>query len=284
MIAFQFPIDFTNDAGSVSYTQLGEERNFQSLYAPVLTNDGRSLYYGVTGSLFLAWTGEAGVSGSNFSGDPAHSAGFTPGTAVSNPSRRPALSSDPAQPFIFGGTAANEFIRLSWDFDETQKIVKVTDSKVVSQAQVSSFDDFVYYIEENGQVHQADFNTLRSRWIFSFVEPHSIEGAFALKSDQSMMYFASNRGANNFVTALRISEDSTEPPTASPPTSAPVQTCQGSNQQCSVPSDCCSNRCSLNQCKNVKQTTGKFAVKLGGEGRGGAAGKRPSTVRQIRGL
>jgi hypothetical protein len=71
----------------------------------------------------------------------------------------------------------------------------------------------------------------------------------------------------------------------SPPTLAPVQMCLGKDEACSLPSDCCGNRCSLNKCKSYKPTIGKKALKLSGGhgGAAGAAGNGPRT-RQLRGL
>jgi hypothetical protein len=127
MFGFQFPVGFTGiNASDIGYFQLGDEpRDFQSDKPPVITNEGRSAYWGVSRSGYWAWVGEGTNGRGKFNRGPTNTVGFTrnepiPGQPVF---ATPALSSDTAAPVIFGGSAGLEFIRLSSDYNSSCIVV-----------------------------------------------------------------------------------------------------------------------------------------------------------------
>jgi hypothetical protein len=76
--AFQFPIGFPGSADGIACIQLGQDiRDFQAITKPVLTNGGRSLYWGGTRSQFFAWVGEEDLDRYRFTRDRTAGAGFS---------------------------------------------------------------------------------------------------------------------------------------------------------------------------------------------------------------
>ena len=170
-----------------------------------------------------------------FSRPTTGSAGFTRGILDENlglyPSQGvyapPGLSSDPAEPIVFGGTASTEFVRMSYDLTQTN--VVATDSIVKTQPIVEPDDSFVYFIEENGVVHRADFDNLSDIWTYQL--PAAVLGQFALRENGSILYAAD---VNGFVTALQV----TEIPETPSPSPAPTETASDSPSRApAVPTD-----------------------------------------------
>ena len=233
IFGFQFPVDFddTSSGENVAYIQLGAVgRDFQTNNPPVLTNEGRSLYWGVSRSSYRAWVGSPSSPGlPRFRFDGGHR--FSRELKFNDIFRgesvfaAPALSSDPLEPFMFGSSASAQFAKLTWDFNETLEIVVTTDSFVTTTAKIDD-DKFVYYIESaNGRVHQANFEDLSDR--FAIDLNFEVEGESALSKDGSILYVASTNGN---ITALQLGEiPETPSPTSSPtvstmpPTSSPTK-------------------------------------------------------------
>ena len=223
IFGFQFPLGFTGQLDGVGYTvldfELNKSRDFQAISKPVLTNGGRSLYWGVSRSQFRAWVGELGRDRYRFSRSFTAGIGFSRGS----PPRQavfatPALSSDPVEPFLFGGTAAEEFVRLNFDFSE--ELLVSTTSLVYAEARVSPDDSVVYYVEFSGQLHQASTNDLMDVWQHDIGVP--VEGEFSLNEDGTMLYIADVTG---FIRAFRVADTPTDSPTPSPtavPSAAPT--------------------------------------------------------------
>jgi hypothetical protein len=70
----------------------------------------------------------------------------------------PALSSDPLHPMVFGGTGSEQFVGMSYDYSES--LVIDTSTIVQAKAIISPADDFVYYVELGGIIHQAKISDL----------------------------------------------------------------------------------------------------------------------------
>jgi hypothetical protein len=205
---------------------LGDEpRGFQAITPPSITNEGRSAYWSVSRSSYIAWVGEEGLDRWHFNRGSNGNQGFTrnddfPGTPCF---AAPALSSDPAQPVVFGGSAFTEFIRLNYDF--TEEIIVRTDSHIMAKAVVDPEDRTVYYAESNGLIHQARFDNIADIWQYAL--GFGVEGEIALSSNGAILYVADTRG---FITALQVAEiPITGAPSAIPsdapssvPTKAPV--------------------------------------------------------------
>jgi len=223
LYAFQFPRDFVGNVSELSYFQMGNfERDFQSLTAPVMTNKGLSAYWGVSRGGFRGWTPK------RFSRARSVSIGFSrntdfPGQPVW---AQPALSNDGPEPTIFGGTAAREFVRMSYDFEDTE--VVATEGYVKTAAIVDGAERCVYYVEtETGTLHQADFDDLFDYW----TEPvnFSVDGEMAITPKSDVLIVADTRGV---ISAFQVAEiPVTDAPTGMPsdapsfsPTPAPTIT------------------------------------------------------------
>lgn len=222
LYGFQFPRDFAGNASEISYFQMGSfERDFQSLTAPVMTNNGLSAYWGVSRGGFRGWTPK------RFSRARTVSIGFTrnpdfPGQPVW---AQPALSNDGPEPTIFGGTSAREFVRMSFDFDDTD--VVATEGFVKAAAVVDGADRCVYYVEDNGILHQADFFDLEDYWTDSL--DFTVTGEMALTPRSDILIAANGRGVISAyqVAEIPVTEAPSEMPSDGPsvvPTAAPTFT------------------------------------------------------------
>jgi hypothetical protein len=120
-----------------------------------------------------------------------------------------ALSDDSSKPFAFGGTAAEEFVRLNFDFSEQLKVV--TSSIVKTEAHISPDNLYVYYVEFYGKIHQARFDDLSDNWVHDLQVP--VDGEFALSADGSNLYVADVTGK---LSGFRVASAPTSPPTVSP--------------------------------------------------------------------
>mmetsp|Transcript_12023 Transcript_12023/g.18960 ORF Transcript_12023/g.18960 Transcript_12023/m.18960 type:complete len:558 (+) Transcript_12023:90-1763(+) len=223
---FQFPVGFADTSDGVGFLVLGDvERDFLGETAPVITNEGRSAYYAVSRSGFVCWIGEQGLPREYFSRGPAATLGFTRNSGFRGQPvfASPALSSDTAQPAVFGGTASTEFIRMDHDFSNPQTIT--TSSHIMAEAKVDPGDRTVYFVELTGMLHSVDFNNLQNRWSFDL--GFSVEGDMAMSADGSVLYIGDTRG---MITAVKVAEIAPTPePTTSPtsvasesPSSAPI--------------------------------------------------------------
>jgi hypothetical protein len=202
MFGFQFPVGFTGDAADFEYFQLGDEpRDFQSGRPPVMANEGRSAYWAISRSAFWAWVGEGTNGRGKFNRGPTGNVGFTRNDAFAGqaPFATPALSSDSAAPFVFGGSAHLEFIRLNFDY--TQQVVVATESHIMASAIVDPEDRAVYYVESNGMVHQVNFDSIGDIWTYTL--GFGVEGEIALHPNGRALYIADTRG---LITALQVAE------------------------------------------------------------------------------
>jgi len=208
LFGFQFPRDFAGNSSAISYFQMGSfERDFQSLTAPVMTNNGLSAYWGVSRGGFRGWTPK------RFSRARTHSIGFLRNLEFAGQPvwAQPALSNDGPNPTIFGGTSARQFVRMSYDFKD--QTVVTTDSYVKSAAIVDGDDRAVYYVEgETGILHQADFNRLSDIWTQTM--GFSVSGEMALTPRSDVLLVADARGV---ITAFQVAEiPVTDSPSAYP--------------------------------------------------------------------
>ncbi len=196
LYGFQFPRDFAGNASEITYFQMGSfERDFQAVTPPVMTNGGLSAYWGVSRGGFRGWIPK------RFSRARDVSIGFSrntdfPGQPVW---AQPALSDDGPEPTIFGGTAAREFVRLSFDFED--QTVIPTEGYVKAAAIVDGGQRAVYYVEDTGTVHMASFDDLDDLWTDTM--GFTVEGEMALTPNSDVLLVASGRGV---VTAFQVAE------------------------------------------------------------------------------
>jgi hypothetical protein len=218
--AFQFPIGFSGDAYGVSFTALGTDvRDFQAIQKPVFTNEGRTMYWGTSRSQFRCWLGAEGENRYRFSRTRTGNTGFSRGTPAMQAVWAPlALSNNKDELFLFGGSAANEFVRLNADFSD--QVLIGTTAVVKTEAHVSPEDSFVYYVEFNGHLHQASTEDLMDSWVFDVRVP--VEGEFTLSREGTILYIGDVTGK---IHALRVADSPTEDPSIAPtdvPTSSPT--------------------------------------------------------------
>eukprot|EP00529_Nitzschia_sp_RCC80_P024944 CAMPEP_0113481652 /NCGR_PEP_ID=MMETSP0014_2-20120614/22518_1 /TAXON_ID=2857 /ORGANISM="Nitzschia sp." /LENGTH=538 /DNA_ID=CAMNT_0000375153 /DNA_START=114 /DNA_END=1730 /DNA_ORIENTATION=- /assembly_acc=CAM_ASM_000159 len=195
MYAFQLPREFDGNVTSVSYFQMGTfERDFMTNTPPVITNDGLSAYWSVTRSSARCWATK------RFSRARTGAAGFTrnddfAGTPIFS---TPALSNPGDQPTVFFGTAANEFVRMNFDY--TEQLVKGTSSIVYPAAKVDGGERVVYWVESSGTLHSDDF-TLAEVWTYPV--GFTVEGEMALSPKSDILVVADTRGS---ITALQVAD------------------------------------------------------------------------------
>lgn len=212
LYGFQFPRDFVGNSSEISYFQVGNfARDFQSVTPPVMTNKGLSAYWGVSRSGFRGWTPK------RFSRARDVSIGFTrnedfAGQSVWAP---PALSNDGPEPFLFGGSAAKEFVKMNWDFGET-KVVETT-GYIKTKALVDGGERAVYYVEsDNGLLHGADFDDISDVW----TQPlnFTVDGEMALTPRSDVLIVADTRGVITAyqVANIPITEAPSQFPSAAP--------------------------------------------------------------------
>eukprot|EP00537_Pseudo-nitzschia_pungens_P007088 CAMPEP_0172361548 /NCGR_PEP_ID=MMETSP1060-20121228/5354_1 /TAXON_ID=37318 /ORGANISM="Pseudo-nitzschia pungens, Strain cf. cingulata" /LENGTH=552 /DNA_ID=CAMNT_0013083835 /DNA_START=26 /DNA_END=1684 /DNA_ORIENTATION=- len=197
LYGFQFPRDFAGNASEISYFQIGSfERDFQTITPPVMTNGGMSAYWAVSRSGFRGWTPK------RFSRARDVSIGFSrnddfPGQPVW---ATPALSNDGPEPFIFGGTAAKEFVKMNWNFGET--VVVPTEGYVKSKALIDGEERAVYYVEsDNGLLHGANFLDITDMWTIPM--NFTVYGEMALTPRSDVLIVADTRGV---ITAYQVAE------------------------------------------------------------------------------
>jgi hypothetical protein len=195
LFGFQFPRTFTGNASDIGYFQLGEiEQDFQSTTPPVITNEGLSAYWGVTRSQYVGWNDKRFTRGRSVATGFERNEDFA-GTAVF---AAPSLSNDGPDPIIFGGTASNQFVRMTIDFEA---IVVATDSLIMSKSIVDGDARAVYYVESNGNLHQADVENLADIWNYTI--NFAVEGEMALTPNSDVLIVADRRGV---IHALDVSE------------------------------------------------------------------------------
>jgi outer membrane protein assembly factor BamB len=216
MFGFQFPIGFSGQQEVGLFRLGGDDREFRAISRPVFANDGRSLYIGTTKSMYRCWVGKVGLNRHRFSRAKTSSIGFTRGNPANQAVWAPlALSQVEEELYLFGGTAANEFIRLNTNFSNDLMIS--TTSLVKTEARISPDNLYVYYVELEGHLHQASTANLADKWIYRFRE--SVEGEFSLTKDGTVIFIADVTG---LIHALRVANHTTEsPPPSIQPTSSP---------------------------------------------------------------
>jgi hypothetical protein len=197
LYGFQFPREFAGNASEIKFFQMGSiERDFMSDTAPVLTNKGLSAYWGVTRSSFRGWIPK------RFNRSRDVSTGFTRNDDFAGQAifAQPALSNDGPTPTIFGGSAAREFIKMDYDFENQVKVS--LDSYVKSAAIVDGAERAVYYVEsETGKLHQARVNNLRDIWTEEI--NFTVSGEMCITPSSDVLLIADTKGV---ISAFQVAE------------------------------------------------------------------------------
>jgi len=239
LYGFQFPRGYTGvssgaDPGAYFELRGRPEELFVSIAPPMMFNDGFSAYIPAAKSTLsgLHPFEDEGLNRGSFN-DRHFTANFERLNERGNAKpwaamwTTPVKSSDPVEPIIFGSSASYEVYRIPADFrnnPDNLKTVVTTNTLVKIDVQVA-FDTYVYYIEQDdGLVHQANFNNLSDKKTYTnIVDGDVIEftGQSALRSDGSVLYVPDGTGS---IVALQVAElvetaSPTMMPSASPTTS-----------------------------------------------------------------
>jgi hypothetical protein len=161
---FQFPIGFngTPPAGGFGVVSM-RNTTFQSTSAPLLANKGYNLYFSASRSTFTSWVGAPGNDTGLFDQEKTASVEFTRGAPTQTaPFNTLAKSSNDTSPMLFGGTASEEFIALTFAGETMWKIA--TTFTIKSEARVSPDDLRVYFVESNGRVHSRNTKDGSRNW------------------------------------------------------------------------------------------------------------------------
>jgi hypothetical protein len=252
---FQFPVNYVpnvaiarqadggNDRGEdedvpvpLYWYILGDNsKDWQAVSAPVITNYGRSLYWSVTRSQFRSWVGRAGSNSARFNRIKTNAPSFARGIPRYAPCpNTPALSSHPTQPMIFAGTASTQFVKMDYLMTQETAVIRNTTSMVRNRAIVSPDDQFVYFTEFSGVLHQASTVDLKDSWDISDIQ--AVDGEFALTSDGSMIIIGDVTGKVYFYrVAVKPTPEVTEEPTDETTTTAPEPSSSGVRPDTDVP-------------------------------------------------
>ena len=222
IFAFQFPIDFEGSNSTLKYNVLGDTvRDFQAIQKPVFANEGRSMYWGTSRSQFICWLGEEGRNRYRFNRGRTAAVGFSRGKPPMQAVFAPlAMTNSKEELYLFGGTASSEFVRLNANFSE--ELMVDTTALVTTEARLSPDDRYVYYVEFNGNIHQAGTEDLMDTWVHDIHVP--VEGDSALAKDGTVLYVGDVSGE---IHALRVANHPTLAPSAAPselPTMSPSST------------------------------------------------------------
>jgi len=193
---FQFPLNMPGSVNEVMVVNQG--LYYRTLTAPVIVNEGFNAYWAVVNSQFLAWVEDP------MSEVPTLQQEFTvrrerpKGLVESSPPKNPmALSfgTTASQLYLFGGSAAPEFVRYNVDFSEEISIS--TDGTVSSQAQIDPYNRVVYFVLDTGSVYQAGFDYLDRKWTIQ----DDYQGEIAVSPNGDTIFVGDRSGS---VTALQV--------------------------------------------------------------------------------
>jgi uncharacterized surface protein with fasciclin (FAS1) repeats len=219
--AFQLPDGLPGSNPDPTVVTLLADTDFQADAPPLITDDGQSMYWGVSRNAVVAWPSRT------FDRDPGgNKVSFSP---RGNPASRPVIakiasSRGLADPIFYTGSAANHFAAIDLGLDDLglpqifEKWTVTTGSPIYTEAQVSPDDVVVYTIEELGTVHAIDAATGTINWSNS-VQGFIRASAFAQSASGDAIYFADTDG---IVHAWKVAEGAPTAPVAPPLTMAPV--------------------------------------------------------------
>ena len=211
VFAFQFPIGFPTTTTPPQVVTLVDDCDFEATTAPLITNGGNSMFWGVSRSKVVGWPGVT------FDRDPGGAAyGFERGDPASLPVLADlAIGVDTSTPTLYTGNAGPGFAALATSTDLALLWNYTTLSPVYTQAKVApaDVDEVVFFIERLGVVHAVD--TASGNFIWKNETNSPIQGSFAINSASDTIFFAD---ASGILRAWQVAEF--PPPT--PPTNAPV--------------------------------------------------------------
>lgn len=159
MYAFQFPTDYfvTEDSTSLAVIFLGGVRRYQAHTAPVLADEGQSLYWPMVRGEVRGWVEQRFSRGNTATlnlgrGEPAYIA----------PRSSPTLSHDPVDFFVCGPGSSS----VVWRADRTMTNLTMvpTDAVVSSRLAVTFDEQFILYGTQGGLLSCANSQDLSTVW------------------------------------------------------------------------------------------------------------------------
>ncbi|CAJ1945459.1 unnamed protein product [Cylindrotheca closterium] len=234
IFGFQFATDFDIAAvDTLNYFNLGTDRAFQTITPPVITNKGRSAYWSTSRSEYFCFIGNPEVDRARFNRNPNLRLQFENNAQWNGQPifSTPAVSTETdGSAVVFGGSASNEFFRFTHFFNgtdgeaskiviETTPVTTATSTLIVTPPIIDPLGRAVYYVESDGTLHQANYDTIEDIWTETI--PDGVQGEMAMNADGSILYVMSVEGR---ILALGVAEeDTSEAPTGAPvPTVPPV--------------------------------------------------------------
>jgi outer membrane protein assembly factor BamB len=217
--AFQFPVAFTGAVSSLDVTTLLSDTDFQATTPPLITSSGKSMFWAVSRSKVVGWTGIA------FDRDAGgNSIGFDRGDPPSLPIiAKLAMGMDTETPNLYSGTASSSFAGISTSANTLAELWQFTTSApVYTQAKVLSGDKVdlvVYFIDQFGKAYAVSAKNGTEIWS-SDASSDPVLGDFAMNAAGDTIYFADTVGV---LKAWQIAEFGA-PTTFSPVVSTVVPT------------------------------------------------------------
>jgi hypothetical protein len=167
VFGFQFP---TNPLSTLNVTFINGDRDYQAKTAPVITDDGLSMYWSVSRSKVYGWIGD-GSGRTDFTTNGVNNFAFTRNTMPFSASAltQPSLSNSTGPDgFVVGTSAANEIWVTDRNFTNAPTVV--TTAAVVSTRLLVSPDDmFVYFAtpSPDSSLYQVSSTGLTEVWKLS---------------------------------------------------------------------------------------------------------------------
>ena len=215
---FQFP---TNPLSPLNVTFIDGTRDYQAKTAPVITDDGLSMYWSVSRSKVYGWVGD-GTGRTDFTTNGVNNFGFTRGTMPfsASASTQPTLSnSSGPDGFVVGTGAAPEIWICDRNFTDVPTVVQ-TAAVVTSRLLVSPDDEFVYFATPapDSSLYQVSSTGLTDSWKLTL--SGGIVGDIAQTKNGARIIVADTAGA---VTAFSVATaDEALSPVSAPPVAPTV--------------------------------------------------------------
>jgi hypothetical protein len=207
LFAFQLPLLDAEPA----VTLMNNASSWYSFSAPKITNSGYSMYMTSSRNQFRAWVGSVGDKTNQFHKLSTETVSFPRAIpAWLAPTASVALSNSPSKPMVFGGAATD--IMVGYTFDMKEMWTVASSSSIQVAAKVSTQDDRVYWVEENGMVHSSNTASGIDFWAVQ-LSTAPVRSDFAQTSDGSTLFFTDVDG--NMI-AWSVAVVPTRTPTTAP--------------------------------------------------------------------
>jgi hypothetical protein len=202
MFVSQFPR--TNEEGCLSFEPMGSTTDWHTTTAPVLTNQGRSMYWSVTKANVITYVGVEGLDRTKFSRvttasvpDDVLDRGTRPFPPYQVARTSPTLSSDPAEPTVYGVGPSAQLWRMNYVFDPNDITVTLTTDLVSAKVLLSKDEAYVLYATQaysqaSGGLFMVQADGLQAMWNVDVLG--GVQGDIAINAAGSVVYVANPSG------------------------------------------------------------------------------------------